>query len=248
MIRTVLIDDEKHCNETLAYFLSKQAGDLQILETFTESREALDFLKKVPVDLVFLDIQMPTLNGFDLLDLLIPFDFQVVFVTAFDQYAIKAIKYAALDYIQKPVDPDELKSVLKEIKEKKQAEIQAHFFKELNEVILSRPKNLERICLPTSAGYVFIDLKEIVWIEASGNYSTIKCSNSHEYVNSKSLKNLLDTLEDPRFVRVHNSFAVNKNAVKSLVRADGGYLIMTDGRNIPLSRTRKDSLLDDLIS
>ncbi len=248
MIRTVLIDDERHCNETLAYFLQKSGEEINLLGTFEDPLKAFNFLSHQEIDLLFLDIQMPVLNGFDLLNKLSPVDFKVVFVTAFDHYAIKAIKYAALDYIQKPVDPEDLKAVLTEIKEKKKRELQARFFDDLKEIIGERPKNLERVCLPTATGYVFIHLQEILWIEASGNYSTIKCSDAKEYVSSKSLKVLLETLDDPRFIRVHNSFAVNKDAVKSLVKADGGYLIMNDGRNIPLSRTRKDNLLDDLIS
>lgn len=248
MITTVLIDDERHCNETLAYFLQKHKAEIKVLETFEDSRLALAFLKKHKVDLVFLDIQMPSLNGFDLLNELHPFDFQVVFVTAFDQYAIKAIKYAALDYIQKPVDKEELEKVLAVIREKRDMEEKSRFFEQLKQAFQNSSKNLDRICLPTPSGYVFIDLEEIIWIEASGNYTTIKCKNDNTYTSSKSLKSLLDTLEDARFLRVHNSYAVNKEQVKSMVKADGGYLIMTDNKNIPLSRSKKDTLLEDLIS
>lgn len=246
-IKTVLIDDEMHCNETLEYFIKKHLPVLNIMAVFTDPPEGLEYLRKNEIDLLFLDVQMPRLNGFAILEELQPFDFEVIFVTAFDEFAIKAIKYSALDFIQKPVQKEELIAAVKLVEKKNSIKEQHRLFDHLLNLMKNENSSFSKISLPTSKGYIFFDLDQIMWCEAQGNYSLIKIKSGEEYMASKNLKSLHETLEDSRFLRCHNSYVINKVFVKSFVKADGGHLEMEDGKEIPVSRGRKDQVLKELL-
>lgn len=246
-IKTVLIDDENHCNETLDFFIRNHLPELEIVNIFTNSKQALEFLKVNEIDLLFLDVQMPILNGFDLLNELGPFTFEVIFVTAFDHFAIKAIKYAALDYLQKPVDIDELKASVGDLESRLKVKEKHLLYNHLLQIVKSKYSELDRISLPTSKGYIFINLNEIVWIKADGNYSNIKLINKEELVVTQTLKKLEENISNKNFIRTHNSFLINKDKVLQLVKSDGGYLVMTDEERIPLSRYRKDAVIKELM-
>ena len=247
-MNTVILDDEPNCCKTLALLLKDYCKEVTTINSFYHPQKALAYLKTEPVDLLFLDIDMPVMNGFDLLDKLLPVSYPIIFTTAYDQYAIKAIKYSAFDYLLKPIDEEDLIKVVERIKDqkfvasKKQAEL---LLSNYENKILHTP---ERIALPTTEGFEFITTNEILRCESVSNYTRIFFSGS---VNSmlvcRTLKEIEQMLGEESFLRVHNSHLIKKSLVKKYIKADGGYLLMNDGSQIPVARRRKGNLLDDLL-
>lgn len=247
-MNTVILDDEPNCCKTLALLLKEHCAEVTGITSFHHPLKALPFLKSEPVDLLFLDIDMPGLNGFDLLDKLLPVSYPVVFTTAYDQYAIKAIKYSAFDYLLKPIDEEELINVVERIQQQKvlpslkQAELLFSYYQDKN---LQTP---ERIALPTTEGFEFITTNEIVRCESVSNYTRIYFNNtSGSLLVCRTLKEIEQMLGAENFLRVHNSHLIKKSLVKKYIKADGGSLLMSDGSQIPVARRRKGNLMDDLL-
>src|SRR5690606_27364366 len=195
-------------------------------------------------DLVFLDIEMPFMNGFDLLNQLDEINFSLIFTTAYDQFAVKAFKVSALDYLVKPVeDEDLIQAVQKAISNKRTTEDVAvkHLLKQVTERKLS-----DRIFVPTSNGLEFVESEQIVHCESDSNYTTIFLEGGAKMLISRTLKDIEDMLTADYFFRVHNSHLVNLKYVKKYVRGDGGHLELKDGSIIGVSRARKQALLDYL--
>jgi two-component system LytT family response regulator len=247
-MNTVILDDEPNCCKTLALLLKEYCKEVSSINTFYHPQKALSYLKTEPVDLLFLDIDMPGMNGFDLLDKLLPVSYPIVFTTAYDQYAIKAIKYSAFDYLLKPIDEEELVQVIDRIKQQKslpslkQTEL---LFSLYQNKILQTP---ERIALPTTEGFEFITTSEILRCESVSNYTRIFFNNPvTSLLVCRTLKEIEQMLGTESFLRVHNSHLIKKSFVKKYIKADGGYLLMNDGSQIPVARRRKGNLMDDLL-
>ena len=244
----VILDDEPNCCKTLALLLKEHCREVSNINSFYHPQKALSYLKTEAVDLLFLDIDMPGMNGFDLLDKLLPVNYPVVFTTAYDQYAIKAIKYSAFDYLLKPIDEEELIQVVERIKEQKtlpslkQTELLFSLYQNKS---LQTP---DRIALPTTEGFEFITTNEIIRCESVSNYTRIYFTNSsNSLMVCRTLKEIEQMLGAESFLRVHNSHLIKKSFVKKYIKADGGYLLMNDGSQIPVARRRKGNLLDDLL-
>lgn len=246
-INTVLIDDEKHCNETLQYFIDKHIPEINIKAVFTNPEEALYYLQNNPIDLVFLDIQMPEMNGFDLLNKLKPFNFEVIFITAFDSYAIQAIKFSALDYLQKPIDLEELKKSIDNLDKKRLVKEKNELFNNLLSTLTNDNKEPRKISLPSNAGYIFLDVHDILWCKAEGNYTILKTSDGKQVLATTPFRKIEEILPGKLFIRVHNSYLINREKVLHLVKSDG-YILMADDIQIPLSRYRKESVLEQLLN
>ncbi|WP_341226892.1 LytTR family DNA-binding domain-containing protein [uncultured Arcticibacterium sp.] len=246
-IQAVLIDDEKHCNETLQYFIEKHLPEIEIKAIFIDPSEALPFLKNNTVDLVFLDVQMPGFNGFELLSKLKPFDFEVIFITAFDSYAIRAIKFSALDYLQKPVDLEELKNAVESVIDKRALKEKQVLFNNLIDAMANGTQEFNRISLPSRAGYVFLNIADIIWCKAEGNYTILKLNDGSQILATVPFKQIEDTLSQKPFIRTHNSYLINKEEMRHLVKAKG-YILMSDDVQIPLSRYRKETVIEELLS
>lgn len=247
-MNTVILDDEPNCCKTLALLLKEHCVEVKGITSFQHPLKALPFLKTEPIDLLFLDIDMPGLNGFDLLDKLFPLSFPVVFTTAYDQYAIKAIKYSAFDYLLKPIDEEELINVVERIQQQKvlpslkQAEMLFSYYQDKN---LQTP---ERIALPTNEGFEFITTSEIIRCESVSNYTRLYFNNVvSSLLVCRTLKEIEQMLGAEDFLRVHNSHLIKKNLVKKYIKADGGFLLMSDGSQIPVARRRKGNLMADLL-
>lgn len=243
MIRCILVDDEPHNLEALATKLDRHAPHVQILECCTDAQAALRAIPALRPDLLFLDIEMPVMNGFRLLEQLQDRDFEVIFVTAFDHYAIQAIRFSALDYLVKPVDPDELLMALKHAEDRLRNRRRNHQI----ELLLAQTdtRTLRRIALPTAEGLQFIDIRDIICLQAEGNYTTI-CLDSQKLLVSRPLKEFEDLLPGGAFLRIHHSHIINKDKVVRYIRGEGGQVVLSNGSTLDVSKRRKADFLRDM--
>ncbi len=240
MIKAIIIDDEKHCIITLEHLL-KQHKNINVVATTQDSTQAKSILEEHQPDLVFLDIEMPNFNGFDVIAQFNPVPFKVVFTTAYDQYALKALRLNALDYLLKPIDEEEIAIALDKFKNQEPA-ISSEQIQNLH--LFTNGKLQDTIALSTQEGLLFVKMDEIMYLEASSNYTTIVMQDKTKHLASKTLATFEDVLQDnPLFFRSHKSHIVNLKCIKQYIRGEGGELIMQDGKSIPLSRTKKQDFL-----
>jgi len=243
MIRAILIDDEVHCLDTLSMLLSDYCPDVQVVERCMSAKQALVAIQRHQPALIFLDIEMPTMNGFDLLEQFSEIPFAVIFTTSYDQYAIKAIRFSALDYLLKPIDAKELVVAVNKVKGQKQLPAAEQFQMLLNQV-QHKETGFKKIAVPTSEGFELIPAEQVVRCEADDNYTHLFLKNKNKVVASRTLKEMEEQLQDFNcFLRVHHSYLVNLNEVTKYVRGEGGYLIMSDGATVNVSRSRKEALM-----
>jgi len=240
MLKTYLIDDESYCTDVLRVLLEKYCPGVQISGIFNDAEVALEAIQNTRPDLVFLDIEMPALNGFDLLRQCAPVDFKLIFTTAYDQYAVKAFKFNALDYLLKPVDREELVRAVE--KAKYSAPPQAA---QLEAVQYLRNSPVpERIALPVGAELLFVETADILFCESDGSYVSFHLSAQPKpVIVSKSLREVEELLNNPLFFRAHNSFLINLKHIEKIVRTDGGEIVMRNKRSLPVSRAKKAELM-----
>lgn len=242
-MRAILIDDEVNNSENLGILLQKYCPEVRVVGTAKNAAEGRSLILELQPDLLFLDIQMPEENGFDLLRSLSSYSFEVIFVTGYDKYGIQAIKFAAIDYLLKPIDYQELKLAVQRANEKvlqKQQNLQLENLMKLLQ--FSQQKNDHRIALPSAKETRFVKTAEIIRCEADNNYTIFYLIGGEKLVVSKPLFEYDELLTDYGFLRCHNSHLVNKVFVKSWIKEDSGYLLMEDGNQIPISRMKKESV------
>lgn len=247
MIKAIIIDDIEQARITLKKDLQVYASDVEIIGEANGVIEGAKLLKNTMPDILFLDIQMQDGSGFDLLDILKDINFKIIFITASDAHAIKAFRYAAIDYLMKPVDPDELKSALQKYREHQPNENEN--YKLLNETLKNTQKPHERLALHTQDKIHIVNILDIIRCESNVNYTEFHFSNGKKFLVTKTLKEFEDLLNDQGFYRVHQSHLVNTKYIKEFVKTDGGYLIMTDGCNVPVSSRKRPEvvkMLEDL--
>lgn len=245
MANIIIIDDEDHCINVLVNLIKKVHADYNITGVFTNPLEGLDFIKSNPPDLLFLDIEMPNLNGFALLDNLLPIDFDVIFTTAYDQYAIKAFQYSAMNYLLKPITE---KNIVKAISiwEKRREKTSTQQWELLQDQLKYQNKECTKIALPTGVGYQIVEIQNIVRCQSDSNYTYIFCKDEIKILISRTLKEIEELLLDHGFVRVHQSHLINPQFVKGILKQDGGSLIMHDEVEIPVSRQKSKQINDIL--
>jgi two-component system LytT family response regulator len=243
MIKTIIIDDEIHCLDTLSIQLADFCPAVQVVEQCVSARQGLTAIQKHAPALVFLDIEMPSMNGFELLEHFPTVPFAVVFTTSYDQYAIRAIRFSALDYLLKPVDPKELVIAVNKIENQKHLPLAEQFHILLGQV-QGREGVFQKIAIPTSEGFELIPADQLVRCEANDNYTILFLKDRTKIVACRCLKDIEDQLTRfSCFVRVHNSHIVNLNEVIRYIRGEGGYLVMSDDTTVNVSRSRKETLL-----
>lgn len=241
MIQVVIIDDEQDNIETLIWELKHQKIETEVLATFTSSVKAYDYLSKNKVDAIFLDIQMPKMSGFELLKALDSIDFQVVFVTAYDNFAIDAFKHNALDYLLKPIHQDELKVALERLTV--EIETKQQFSNKLQNII-SNQNIVKKIPIHTKSSILLLELSDLIYLEGNSNYTNLYFRQNGQLkrnVSSKTLGSFEQTLDSSIFVRTHRSYLVNRNEIKELFYDDGkAFLKIKDEVTLPISRSNKD--------
>ena len=244
MIRCVLIDDESNSLEMMEWLLKTYCPQVTIEAMCNAADKGIEAINKFKPDVVFLDIEMPHMNGFDMLEQFDKLFFDVVFCTAYDQFAIKAFRYSALNYLLKPVDPDDLKETIQRLEEKK-----ASPSKEQIDVLLQNIRQVskpttQRIALTTNDGMIFVTTSDILYCTAESNYTSVILDGGKKILVSKVLKDIDEALAGPDFFRVHNSYLINLNRIKKFVRGEGGYVMMDDGANISISRSRRQEFME----
>jgi len=243
MIRCILIDDETNSLEMMEWLLKTYCPQVQIEAMCQAASEGIQAIHRYRPDVVFLDIEMPHMNGFDMLEQFGKLFFDVVFCTAYDQFAIKAFKYSALNYLLKPVDPDDLKETVRRIEEKKGAPAKEQIDLLLQNLRQVSKPALQRIALTTGDGMLFVSTADILYCEAESNYTTVVLTK-RKIIVSKTLKEIDEALSGQDFYRIHNSFLINLNHIQKYVRGDGGYVMMTDGKAVAISRSRRQDFME----
>ena len=247
MLTAILIDDEKSSLESLKIEIEAYCPEVRILHTFNDPKDALNMITSAnndSLDLVFLDIEMPGMNGFEMLQQIDNIYFDVIFITAYDQFAIQAFEFNAVDYLLKPIMKSKLVAAVDKVIGKK-----VHQFPKDNiEALLTNIKvysnqGFEKIALPTSEGFEFVHMNDIIYLKGESNYTWAFLESGKKYLISKTLKDLSAIIHFPQFYRAHKSYLVNLNHALKYIRGSGGYLIMKGNVQVPVSRTQKAGLM-----
>lgn len=244
LFKAIIVDDEPRSVRVLKELLQNFCPEVEVIATANSVGSAHEQLLKTPPDILFLDVEMPIENGFDLLKRIAPFTFDVVLLTAYDGYAIKAIKQGVTDYLLKPVDIEQLRECINKIKVKKQSAKSALTSFPIGTNPQPQPFKLNKVGLPTQNGLLFFDYADIIRFEAKGSYTYVITTSKKSLLISKNLKELEDMLPASLFCRVHHSHLVNISFVTSYTKGRGGEIEMTDGTLIEVSVRKKDDFLN----
>tara|TARA_R110002051_G_scaffold325854_1_gene432240 strand:+ start:9687 stop:10439 length:753 start_codon:yes stop_codon:yes gene_type:complete len=244
ILKAVIVEDEKHSRETIKNLLEEYCDNVSVIATAGSVEEAVDVLTLYKPDVVFLDIELQSGTGFDVLMKVKALNFEVIFTTAFEQYAIKAIKFSSLDYLLKPIDLEELQQAVEKARSKKNKET---YKQQIDTLMLNlnqeTPKE-KKICLATTVEMEFIATGDIIFCKADGSYTSFILKNNDSLLVSKHLKEYENLLSDQQFMRVHNSYLINLKEVKKYVKSDGGYIIMSNNMHVSLSPKKKDEFME----
>ena len=243
-MRILLIDDEQDSLDVLKYDLHKIDPSLEIIGDFNDPLEGMKAIKQMKPDAVFLDIEMPKLGGFEILDLLgESISFDVIFATAYQEYAIKAFEYYAVSYLLKPIGIKELKLCIDNLKSRKRR-LKNEEVKEMQHMYEDRKLFNNKLVLPLGTSFKILDIEDIVRCQSDSNYTEIYMKDDKKYVVSKSLKHYNDILQHNNFLRVHQSHLINPEYIDEFAKSDGGYLKLKSGKIISVSRVYKKGLFD----
>ncbi|WP_405604515.1 LytR/AlgR family response regulator transcription factor [Polaribacter sp. Asnod1-A03] len=240
----VVVEDNVLALEMLVNDISKNHNEIEIIATAKSVIEAAKLLQKQQPDILFLDIMLGDGTGFDLLEIFPNLTSKIIFVTASDAYAIRAFKFAAIDYILKPYSNEDLKQSIE--KAKQQIEPQIEQLNILKQAVTHPENNLKRISLYTQDKIIVVNIEDIIRCKSDNNYTTFYLKDKSKILVSKTLKYYSDMLKEFNFLRVHQSHLINKTQIKEFIKADGGYLILNDNSNIPVSVRKKAEVIDFL--
>jgi two-component system, LytTR family, response regulator len=243
-MKTVIVDDEFHSTALLSALIGRMdVAGIELVTTFNKPVEARDWIREHGCDLLLLDIEMPLLNGFDLVESLLASGCKplLVFITAYDEHAVRAFRFSAFDFLLKPVDEEELRAVLIRALERRQQEqeMQFRFLRELYQ----QQAAPERMVLAVQEGYELVRIADIVHVDSDSNYSQVFIAQRKPVFLARTLKDFEQTLQEQGFMRIHNSHLVNLSHITRFIKADGGYVEMSDGMRLPVSRARRDDLI-----
>jgi len=239
-LNAIIVDDEMDAIESLTWKINMYSPEINVIESFTNPEEAISAINYLKPHCVFLDIEMPQMDGFQLLSQLKYRDFDLIITTAYDNYAIQAFKENAVDYLLKPVDRDDLMKVAKKVfKSKNDNNLGKDLKNALDSIITEQTKRNNKISLPLNGKTVFIKPYDITYCKADGNYTHIHISDGERYMLSKKIKDVASLINSSFIVRVHQSFLVNINHIKEYVKNEGYYLVLDDKTNIPVSKVNR---------
>jgi len=237
MIRAVIVDDEPKAIQSLSWELTHFSDEIEVINSFSNPEDAIDYLNHNTPDCLFLDIQMPTMDGFQFLEKLNNKDFPVVITTAYNEFAIKALKHEAIDYLLKPIDSDDLLDTIKKIKKHNSKIHNSSKFEEALSNFNAKHEQ-KRITINADGKLIFLNIDNVIFVESDGNYSTIVTTDGQKILITKKLKEVNEILPGQYFFRIHNSFIINMNKVKEFIKNEG-YVVMESNHKIPVARQRK---------
>jgi two-component system LytT family response regulator len=240
MIRALIIDDEHLSRKALLEELIPFNNIIEIVGEFDSCQGAINGINELKPNAIFLDINLGDGNGFDVLEKVSYKEFSTVFVTAYDDYAIKAFKYSALDYLLKPIDTNEVKNVIEKLSQNNTGDSLSHVSSLIKNIV---NQNEKKIPIPHGDGINFYNINEFIRFEADGNYTTVYLTDNTKLLTAKTLKDFESLLENYRFERVHHGHLINLSHIKKYVNKEGGYIIMSDKSSIPISQRKKAYIL-----
>jgi two-component system LytT family response regulator len=247
MIKAVIVDDEQLAIESLQWEIENFSQDIKVIETFTNPKDAVSGINYLKPDLVFLDIEMPEIDGFQLLQLLDYKNFDLIITTAYNQYAIQAFKANAIDYLLKPVDPDDLVQAIEKVKLRQQNNNSTKNIETvLNKLVRTGLERLKKIPLSLSNRIILVEPDKILYCKSDGSYTTVYMKDGEEHLVSKSIKHIEELLPEEYFIRVHKSYIVNLNEVKELIKQGTGEIVLSNDRIIPISRSHRKPVFEAL--
>lgn len=245
MLRSIIIDDEPQNAAILKSDLNTNCPSVEVVNICHSAKEGIIAIKKEKPDLVFLDIEMPWMNGFEMLEMLDKITFNIIFTTAHDQFAAKAFRISAVDYLLKPIDPADLKEAVKKAQQRiEQQQDNANIENLLRNI--KQPSSQQKIALPYREGFEFIEVIHIIYCQAEGAYTKVFLDNGKFILVSRTLGDIEELLPDDLFQRIHHSCVVNLNYVTHFVRADGGYIKLRTGEELAVSKSKKDAVMERL--
>lgn len=242
-LQVIIVEDEFHSRETLKTFLEEYCPEVEVLDTASNVEEAITKISNYQPNLVFMDIELQTGTGFDVIQKIKHLNFHLIFTTAFEHYAIKAIKFSSIDYLLKPIDLEELLEAVQKAKSLVQEESRQHLLENLLSNFQTPTLENRKICLATSKGIEFIPTNQISYCEANGSYTDFHLTDDRKLVVSKNLKEYENLLGEMNFMRVHNSFLINLGEVKKFVKSEGGYIVMNNDRQVSISNSKRDAFM-----
>ncbi len=248
ILSSIIVDDELKSRENLKLLIEDFCTDIQVTALCPTVNDAIEAIKTKSIDLIFLDVQMQGESGFDLFERIKERNFDVVFTTAYAEYAMKAFKFSALDFLLKPIDVDDLRQAIDRVKLKHKSagtDLTRRLEEFMSNMKASDSENF-KLALPTATGLVFVKVSDILYCEASSNYTIIYMADKKKYLVTRTLKEYEDLLHDHNFFRIHNSFLVNMGAIKQYVRGEGGSVILVDNTSLDVSKRKKEAFLSQL--
>ena len=242
MIRSIIIDDEQHCIKSLQSDLQKNCPMVEVADTCFSAKDGIMSIKKNNPDLVFLDVEMPWMNGFEMLEVLGEMNFSIIFTTAHDEFAARAFRISAIDYLLKPIDANDLKAAVQKV-EKKMDE--GSSLQHISNLLrnMHQPSSNHKIALPQREGYEFVDVSSIIYCHAEGAYTKVFIQDKKNMLMSRTLGDVEELLPPELFQRIHHSTLVNVSYISQLLRTDGGYVVLKNGEKLSVSKAKKEMLM-----
>jgi two-component system, LytTR family, response regulator len=242
MIKAIIIDDEQHCVQALISDLQNHCPSIEVLNTCFSAKEGIMAIKKLDPDLIFLDVEMPWMNGFEMLEIVGEIKFSIIFTTAHDEFAAKAFRISAVDYLLKPIDATDLKAAVHKVENKMEQGSSLHHISNLLRNI-RHPSGEHRIALPQREGYEFIDVSTIVYCQAEGAYTKVFILDKKPMLISRTLGDVEELLPPEIFQRIHHSTLINVTYISQFLRTDGGYVVLKNGEKLSVSKAKKEMLM-----
>lgn len=247
MIRAIVVDDQKSFLRMFREMAESNFADrLELLSACSNIREAVHAIRTYDPELVFLDVEMGSESGFDLLEQMKGHNFEVIFTTAHEHYAIKAIRFSAIDFLLKPFGPEELRASLDRFESGRDSKTMYDRMEQLHQNLKALSDPIKKMAIPLTHGYEVVPLRDIVHLSSSNNYTIFHLSNGAEHVATHPLREYEDMLSEYNFFRVHQSHIINMDHVKTYSRIDGGKVLLSNGTEVEISRRKKDDFLKRL--
>lgn len=243
MLHALIIDDEPRGSQSLQKMIQHHCKDIEVLGIAHSGEDGIKMIAEFKPDLIFLDVQMPYMNGFEMLEKMSVIDFDVIFTTAYDNYALKAFRFSAIDYLLKPIDIDELQQAVEKVRQK-QGNTKEGGYRNIEQLIHSiKSQTFNKVALPTSEGIIFLNIADIIRLEADSNYTRFFTIKRSQIIVSKTLGEYEEMLAESHFFRVHNRHLVNLRHIERYMKGDGGSVIMSDNSEVEVARRKKEEFL-----
>ena len=242
MIRSIIIDDEQHCVRALLSDLQKDCPSIEVLDSCYSAKEGIMAIKKLNPDLIFLDVEMPWMNGFEMLEILGDVNFSIIFTTAHGEFAAKAFRISAVDYLLKPIDANDLKAAVQKVEKKIEG---GNNLEHISNLLrnMRQPSAEQKIALPQREGYEFVDVSSILYCHAEGAYTKVFIAEKKMMLISRTLGDVEELLPIEMFQRIHHSTLVNVTYISQFIRSDGGYVVLKNGEKLSVSKAKKEMLM-----